>query len=203
LKVCKIPEIDALVRYIWNQRAQNNDVECFWNLIQNTAEYNACVNRFVFWEFIIIEATKKMLCDLKTFEEHDYKVNEVENMIGYISLDVKINYTEVHGYKTMFAYFKANEEKKISDEGLKKNIYVLVHAGSFSYAEIPRLYQSVLGATGTLKTLSSEEKKLLKTEYKIDKSTFMPSVFQSKIPFNLNDPSRGRIKLFCNYSKRD
>jgi hypothetical protein len=123
LKGREILEIDVLVRYIWNQRAQNIDVEKYWNFIQGTEVFNDCIKRFVGWEFLIVEA--KMLCDLKTFVEHDYKVNEFENMIGYSSLDRKINYTEVHGYKTIFAYFKANEEKNISDECLKKDRFLM------------------------------------------------------------------------------
>jgi hypothetical protein len=43
------------------------------------------------------------------------------------------------------------------------------------------------------------ERKLLKTEYKIDKSTFMPFVFQSKISFNLNDPCALRVAAESNY----
>jgi hypothetical protein len=70
---------------------------------------------------------------------------------------------------------------------------------SFSYAEIPRLYQSVLGATGSLKTLSSEEKKLLKDEYRIDKSIFTPSVFKSKLPFKLNDQDVLKITTEATY----
>ena len=83
------------------------------------------------------------------------------NRIGYKDHDGYI-YNVNHGYQTMFAYFKQYEEKTITASDLNNNIFFLGDCDDFSYAAVPKLYASVLGATGTLKDLSEGERNILR-----------------------------------------
>ena len=63
----------------------------------------------------------------------------------------------------------------------------------FSDAEVPSQYACVMGVTGTLRTLSNPEKKLLKEVYQIQKNTYMPSVYgKNQLEF-LGNSIRGVI----------
>ena len=72
-----------------------------------------------------------------------------------------MSFTVVYGYKTMFAYYQENDNGKITKGSLNGNIYVGIHCGSFSFAEIPHSFSYIVGVTGTLQTLSNAEKKIV------------------------------------------
>ena len=77
----------------------------------------------------------------------------------------------------MFAYYYENQQGKVSEASLNENISIGIKCGSFSYAEIPKCFEYIMGVTGTLKTLSKSEKNIVENIYKITKNTYMPSVF--------------------------
>ena len=115
-----------------------------------------------------------MLSDLKTYEKHDYVAKE--DKIGYKEQD-NVVFDTSFGYKTLFAYFFENEKGNVSKDSLNKNISVLIRLGSFSYAEVPFKFNSILGVTGTLKTLSEPEKEIIENIYNIKFKTFIPSCY--------------------------
>jgi hypothetical protein len=57
------------------------------------------------------------------------------------------------------------------------NISLNLYSGSFSYAEIPKMFKNIIGVTGTLRTLSKYENKIIKDVYKINQNTFIPSIY--------------------------
>jgi len=57
------------------------------------------------------------------------------------------------------------------------NISLNLYSGSFSYAEIPKMFKNIIGVTGTLRTLSRYENKIIKDVYKINQNTFIPSIY--------------------------
>ena len=95
----------------------------------------------------------------------------------------------VMGYRTLFAYFKEHENGVVSADRLREamglqvlhtkigkcpgismlnsDAVVQVKCGSFSYAEIPRLYDQILGVTGTLESLGDFERTVIEKEYAI------------------------------------
>ena len=81
------------------------------------------------------------------------------------------------GYKTAFAYIKEAKEGNVSKEEKEKNVGMRVLCGKFSYAEIPKKYDLIMGVTGTLDKLNSTQKKIVKEMYNIKKDTFMPSLY--------------------------
>ena len=126
-----------------------------------------------------------MLADLKTFESHDYVPKD--DKIGYKEQD-NIVFDTSYGFKTLFAYFLENEKGTISKDSLTKNINILIRLGSFSYAEVPLKFNSILGVTGTLETLSAPEKEIIENVYNIKFKTFIPSCYgRNNLKFSVKD----------------
>ncbi|CAF3383520.1 unnamed protein product [Rotaria socialis] len=180
----KDPTITSLVNYIWTQRNSKLNL----NKINETQQYKDCCARFPKWELLIQEAIKDMLSDVNSFESHNYNVKE--DKIGYIEQD-NIIYNVVYGYKTLFAYYFEHEKGKISKTSLEDNICIRIKCGGFSYAETPLQFQNIMGVTGTLETLSDQEKEVIKSVYKIHKTTITPSVFgANNLKFTKKDDIR-------------
>ena len=149
-------------------------------IMESREEFQACCRRFNGWEFLIKEAVKDMIADLDDYK-HDYIVQN--DKIGYKEQD-GISFDVVYGYKTMFSYFSEHEMGRISETSLKNNISIGIKCGSYSYAEIPLSFDFIMGVTGTLKTLSDTERKIVQDVYNIKNETYMPSVYgDNKLQF--------------------
>lgn len=162
--------ITALTNYIWTNKKSGLNL----NKMKNTNEYKVLCQKFPNWTELINEAIKDMLSDVGNFESHHYVVSQ--DKIGYIEQD-DVVFDVVYGYKTLFAYYFEHEKGRISKESLEENVTLEIKCGSFSYAEIPLQFEHIMGVTGTLRTLSDPEKRVIESVYKIKKSTFSPSVF--------------------------
>jgi len=184
--------VSEMVAMIWRERAGELSVE----QVKETVEYKACVGRLGSdWETLIVEAVKDMLYELRTFETgHDYVVQN--DMIGYKEQDNTVFDTS-YGYKTLFAYFKEHDNGNISDEALADNISILVRLGTFSYAEIPKGFQSILGCSGTLSTLSKPERNIIEDVYQIRLSTLIPSGKK----FNMSEYVRKPRQMYPLFSR--
>ena len=77
----------------------------------------------------------------------------------------------------MFAYLNEHERGKVSARSMLEHLYLGINCGRFSYAEIPNTFKHIIGVTGTLKTLTLQERSIVKHVYNITKNTYMPSVF--------------------------
>jgi hypothetical protein len=71
------------------------------------------------------------------------------------------------GYKTLFAYYKLNELKQVSNSTLMEKKAIGLDCASFSYAEIPLEFEIILGVSGTLETLSETQKEIIEKVYNI------------------------------------
>ena len=163
--------ISTLIQHIWSNRYDKDALS--FSSVKASKEFIECCSKFVGWEFLIEEATKEMLSDIKTFEEHEYVV--LRDRIGYKDQD-GISFNISYGFKTLFAYFKEHAAGNITQSSRDAHLAFTIDLGIYSYAEIPRQYKCIMGVTGTLATLSQSEKDILKS-YGIEKSTFMPSVY--------------------------
>jgi hypothetical protein len=125
-----------------------------------------------------------MLVAVKDFKSHDYVVHN--DRICYSAQDT-LSSNIVFGYQTLFAYYHECAQERISRKSLEENIGIYIYLGNFSYAEIPRLFNCILGVTGTLKTLSNPEKKIVREEYNIINETYAASIYGMKtLGFNKN-----------------
>ena len=164
------PTITKLIDLIW----QNRKTKWTFLQVKETQEYKDCCARFHDLEGLIEEAVKDMLFDLKEFESHDYIVKA--DKIGYKQCE-NISFKVTCRYQTLFAYYLEHERQNISPQSLEENKRFIIKCGSFSYAEIIKQFKYIIGVTGTLEHLSDMEKHVIKEEYKIEKQTFLPSVF--------------------------
>ena len=162
--------IFELMKSIWAKRSQ----KLRFMQVKNTSQYQACCRIYQGWEFLVESAAMAMLNDVHDFQAHDYVV--INNKIGYKEQD-GISFDISFGYKTAFAYFYEKSRNAISDISLKENVGLIINCGAFSYAEMPKSFQYIVGVTGTLKTLSAQEKEIILNNYGINKFTYMPSVF--------------------------
>jgi len=55
---------------------------------------------------------------------------------------------------------------------------VSIYVSFFSYAEIPKKFDIILGVTGTLDSLGIYEKQVIRDDYKIIKMTYTPVTFK-------------------------
>ncbi|XP_065682686.1 uncharacterized protein LOC136085794 isoform X1 [Hydra vulgaris] len=160
--------ITDLTKYIWSHRKENLTLKH----MKSTSEYQACCLYLKEWAFLLTEAVKDMLADVKEFK-HDYIVKN--DKLAYKEQD-GVSFDIVYGYKTLFAYYFEHDEGRISTESLNEVISVGIRCGSFSFAEIPYNFHYIMGVSGTLKTLSTLERKIIES-YEIKKFTYIPSIF--------------------------
>ncbi len=167
------------MRKLWYSRRDKKSLTV-WG-IQQSPEYRQCaLGRFKGWEFFLENTLQMLLDDLASFESmaqvKPYVVDQETGRIGYKDQD-GISYKRLYRYTTMFAYFKESEGHYVDEKRLKESIFFIVNCGSFSYAEVPKLYDCVIGATGTLETLSKEQQHILQDVYGVQRNTFMPTVY--------------------------
>ncbi|ETO06880.1 hypothetical protein RFI_30511 [Reticulomyxa filosa] len=162
--------VTKLIDFIW----KNKSVDLTLKAVKESSEYKACFDILEGCCPLLDEAIKDMLNDVQKFESHGYQVSN--DKIGYKEQD-SICYNVRYGYKTLFAYYHEHEEKRISTESFKNNICLSFQIGNFSYAEVPKNFSYIMGVSGTLKTLSESEQKVIENDYNISKHTYIPSLF--------------------------
>lgn len=173
------PTITKLINYIWD-----NKKSLTLTKVKQTDEYKNCCAMFQSWEFLIDEAIKDLIVAAKNHASHDYVVHR--DKICYKDQDT-LSSNIVFGYNTLFAYFKEHEDGHISKSSLDENIGLDIYCGQFSYAEIPHLFNVIMGVTGTLQTLSNPERNIMNNVYKILVELYLPSIYGDKhLKFNPN-----------------
>jgi len=133
------------------------------------------------WERVLISAVTTMLDDVSNFSIPEYEV--IGGRIGYKDHDT-IDFSKYYPYKTMFAYFHEHErdpDRVTLDQRNNAACRLLLNLGHFSYAELPKKFQNIIGVSGTLSTLTSQERASLRHRYNIVQQTTIPSVFGNKL----------------------
>lgn len=113
-----------------------------------------------------------MLEDVKMMENHQYYIftpdDNSKKLICYKQLDgVSIN--TIKGFKTAFAYIQEWEKNNISEDVMNENLSLIFNIGCFSFAEIPKAYDFVLGVSGTIADMSDYQKKKMKEFFGVKK----------------------------------
>lgn len=89
-----------------------------------------------------------MLFEVNEIDTHtEYKIED--NKIGY-KIGDRYQFNANQGYLTQFAYLRELEDAQVTQKAVLENLGLLIKCGSFSYAEIPRKFDVILGVTGTL-----------------------------------------------------
>jgi predicted transcriptional regulator len=197
------PEITAFIKELWTFHKRGDRNVLTVTSIMQWPIYNACRVIYKGWEFLIDNSLSHLIEGLKHFDSpsHIYHVDIAGDRIGLKHFD-GINYNYV-SYRILFAYFKEYENGNITKAGLERNICLLDGTcGSFSYAALPKMYDSILGVSGTLQELNTSQKKLLRDEYNVKKATHLPSVYGSnKLTFDANATCAIKITNVVEYHK--
>ena len=162
------PQAKALVEYVWTSTVKS------LREVKMCQAYLNLLPSFRGFEWILETEVSRMLLDKKDIESPPYFV--YNGKIGYQEFD-DISTKKTFGYKTQFAYIKEHQGGQIKKEVKEENIGISILCGRFSYAEIPKQYELILGVTGTLEKLSGTRKNIIEDIYKIKKKSFMPSIF--------------------------
>jgi hypothetical protein len=177
----EIPPIAALFDHIWSNKSMK--IAALWTSVQSSKAYQDCMSLFSQWPFLIENAAKNMVLDVNRLDEHlkQFKPKVENGDIWYFDDDNKLTNKKRFGYVTSFVYmyYHALDAACISADTVLKAKSILVNAGSISYSELPKLYLTTMGVTGTLTTLATEQKALLAREYGMPASqtTIIPSAY--------------------------
>lgn len=177
------PTISELLKFIWANRGDQAALR--FVQLKESPSFRACCDKFSVWVPFLEESLKSMIAGVRMFEKnHDYVLDKRLGLIGYAEHD-KISYKRNFGYKTTFAYFAEFEKHSITEEMLEKQLCLHVNCGTFSYAEIPKRYDVLMGVSGTIDCISDTEAKILVEDYHFQKFSFMPSVYPaSRLQFS-------------------
>ena len=172
--VCHIthPTISDLFHYIYDRRSLSN--KDLYRDALASAVFKQCLDSFPRWQELLHEALKDMIFDLKSLDGHEYKV--VMGKIGYLEHD-GVTFSTFYGYVTLFAYLKEHLRGSIDKVVLEENLGLSIRCGHFSFGEVPKLYHSIMGVSGTLSSLSECEQNILRDDVHIEKMVYMPTVF--------------------------
>lgn len=188
------PTIIRLMDYVWANRANRSKLRI--SEIVQSHVFRQVVAAFPGWDALVLDCVKLMLFDLNNFES-DYLV--VNQRIAYKEQD-GISFTAFYGYKTIFAYYKEVDSRQVARAVLEEQICFPIDCGAFAYAEIPNMYTFTMGVTGTLDTLTKYENDLLKRVYKLEKKTYIPSVYgENKLTFRGKSSEDVRIERHAGY----
>lgn len=97
------------------------------------------------------------------------------NKIGYEEAD-SLNFNMQVGYLTTFTYFYEFSRGNIQKTDLQKNVGIFIQCGNYSYAEIPKEFDLIMGVSGTLKSLMPIERKIIEN-YGIERLAYLPSIY--------------------------
>lgn len=172
-----------LIKYIW----ENAEKKAALNLkiiVQDNPEesgYRDLIDSLVEGSEVIVKnAIAAMLQDVVIYrtQKGNFHFDRTRQIIGY-KQGHDIVYNVALRYQTMFAYVDKLKRREITHPyALRGKIGLLIECGEFSYAEIPRLYEHVLGATATLQGLCNTENELLdKILTDQRSSTYVPSAY--------------------------
>lgn len=117
-----------------------------------------------------------MVFAANNYSSHPYQIRN--NEIQYLdngAVNKKLNF----GYSTTFASCYEYERGKISEENYYKNINISLIIGQFSYAELPKYFDNILGVSGTVQAMSGFQKTILEDSYQIrdDHIYTLPSIY--------------------------
>lgn len=77
------------------------------------------------------------------------------------------------------AFLGEDGNPHVTEEVLEEMLGIDI-VGDFSFAALPtRFYSKIFGVTGTLETLTADEKRLLRDEFGITRETLVPSAYGS------------------------
>ncbi len=119
-----------------------------------------------------------MIFDLKQLESISYKV-ENDRIKFYNDFSNKLTRDKYYknGYLTIWAYYIAEKRGFIDKSTRDDKLFLLIKCAQFSYTEIMKSFDLIVGVTSGLTSLNKTEKHYLQEILKIKNYTVVPSMY--------------------------
>eukprot|EP00054_Salpingoeca_dolichothecata_P030815 m.253918 g.253918 ORF g.253918 m.253918 type:complete len:1412 (+) comp26724_c1_seq1:3775-8010(+) len=177
------PAVEAIIKHIWNNRDKQlhlKDIKSLDTYTQLTKEVPKEAQQ------ILDRELRQVLRAVSNVNDPPYIVVDKEH-IGYKTLDT-VDTKRKFGYRTMFAYLSESLKGEINPEAANKQLHLNIFCGAFSFLELVRRFNCILGVTGTLSCLSEAERKIVKKSHNIKHFSYSPSIYgKSKLNFKERD----------------
>jgi len=202
-ELLKLHNVADLQKKAWAMKG--GDFKLILPALKETEAYHELLRDYAGVKNILNGQIAKMCSDLEAWENggpdesfRAYRV--IDGKVAYkngVAYDSKISL----GYVTLWTYFYEMESKRVPSAALEEHLGLRINCGQFSYAEIPKRYELILGVTGTLvpempdgpQPLGCFEQAIIQNDYKIMGKTDLPSVFgQRNLTFRENKVQRER-----------
>lgn len=179
--------IAELQKRAWDMKA--GDTKLILPALRDTDAFKSLMREFAAVGKILEGQISKMIRDLEAWKnggrDEPYRAYKIiDGKIAYksgVCYDSKISF----GYVTLWSYFHEAECKRVAETERDAHLGLMINCGQFSYAEIPKRYDLILGVTGTLMPeyqggphpLGTFEQEIITADYRIKGQTELPSVF--------------------------
>jgi hypothetical protein len=165
-----------LIQHIWQEIKLESPVTL--KSVQLTSFYKTIVGKYEnSFSNILDHGIEEMISDAQVVSQGKHKYVYKDKEIGYHNDRGEISYSTYEGYKTIFAYLLEYEKRDIDCKTLQDQLGIKIDCGAFSYAEIPFFFSHKLGVTGTLESLTANEKSIVEGVYDFHKQTIAGSAF--------------------------
>jgi hypothetical protein len=186
----EVAEVANLQREAWSKRSVDSTL--ILSALKNSEAYITIMREYADIKSILAEQIAQMVRDLdiwkkgganEPFKAYKIQGDEIAYKSG-VNYDSKISF----GYVTLWTYFHEVECRRLPEAVLERQLGLVIACGQFSYAEIPKRYDLILGVTGTLvpetkngpHPLGEFEQEIIRDDYKITGKTEVPSVYGEK-----------------------
>jgi len=160
-----------ILKFIYGNRASVN-----FQAVAQLTSYLQLTKTFSKIKLLIDFEIRKMLKEVETFENTPEKPIVNKDIIYYKDNDT-VTCKKVYGYKTAFQYLHKFSNGEIKDEqNVKDHVGIYIGCGNFSFAEIPKDFNIIMGVSGTLRSLTNEEREIIQS-YGIQRLAFAPSIY--------------------------
>ena len=148
----EVAEVANLQREAWSKRSVDSTL--ILSALKNSESYITIMREYADIKSILAEQIAQMVRDLdiwkkgganEPFKAYKIQGDEIAYKSG-VNYDSKISF----GYVTLWTYFHEVECRRLPEAVLERQLGLVIACGQFSYAEIPKRYDLILGVTGTL-----------------------------------------------------
>jgi energy-coupling factor transporter ATP-binding protein EcfA2 len=174
-----------LLRYVWQNKSTFQYSKESVDKIMRTSYISNVLALYPNLKLVLRDKVDKMLVDLNDcFPGDQYAGRKC------VCRDNKILYedsksgsmTEYQiGFETAFAYLYYEQRGKISTKHVdaSSRVGMSVSTGGLLYSELPNFFDLKLGLSGTVESLSQQEKDILSV-YRFDQYSFVPSLYKKQ-----------------------
>jgi hypothetical protein len=168
----KDPTVSNFLQFVFSEVTRFGDKIEIKNLL-DSADFKNLVKRYPSLGDLLENQVHGMVAGALSYK-HDYFL--IDKKIVYKDNDA-ISPNISYGYKTVFANIYEHHRNNVSFDNLEQALQITLMIAEFSYAKLPKYFQTILGVTGTLEVLPQYKKRQLEGRYKISDQFAIPSAF--------------------------